>query len=77
VLLGEGGDQPLAFFGVRPGWRRGWPVKVVEHDVRVRLNVVGSGQREERLRLQQVLPPVDPQRVYDVEGVGEGEVVQP
>lgn len=77
MLLGEGGDLPLAFFGVRPGWRRGWPVKVVEHDVRIRLNVVGAGQREESLRLEEVVTPFDPEGVDYGEGVSEGKVGQP
>ncbi|MEV5589353.1 hypothetical protein AB0L05_27655 [Nonomuraea pusilla] len=74
----EGGDQPPAFFGVLPGWRGGRSVDVVEDDVCIGLNiVVGASEGEQRLRPQEVLPPLDPESVDDVEGVSDGEVVQP
>ncbi|MER7500439.1 hypothetical protein [Nonomuraea pusilla] len=39
--------------------------------------VVGASEGEQRLRPQEVLPPLDPESVDDVEGVSDGEVVQP
>jgi hypothetical protein len=45
--------------------------------VRVGLDILGAREREQGGGLQELLPPLDPQGVQDVEVVGERQVGQP
>lgn len=45
--------------------------------MRVGWDVLGAGERQQRLSLEEVPVVLDPQGVDDVEGVGERQVGQP
>ncbi|MFI7468132.1 hypothetical protein, partial [Nonomuraea sp. NPDC049646] len=79
LFAGERGDDPHPFLTVLPcaGCRSRRPVQVVELDVRVGLDTLGARERQQGCGLQELLPPLDPQGVQDVEVVAQRQVGQP